>query len=99
MAQTAAELAGPCLEKICEIASGRKYTKLRLEAKVSLPPADTWLQAEPLRYVFCDLMADHWRIHPCGCLYLNSPESHPEKWVSRDTLCSCMLTEAPMIPC
>ena len=36
MAQTAAELAGPCLEKICEIASGRKYTKLRHEAKVRL---------------------------------------------------------------
>ena len=34
MAQTAAELTGPCLEKICEIANGRKYTKLRHEAKV-----------------------------------------------------------------
>lgn len=33
MAQTAAQLVGPCLEKICEVASGRKYTKLRHEAK------------------------------------------------------------------
>jgi hypothetical protein len=34
MAQPAALLVGPCLEKICEVASGRKYTKLRHEAKV-----------------------------------------------------------------
>ena len=45
MAQTAAELAGPCLEKICEIANGRKYTKLRHEAKVSLHAPS---QAEPV---------------------------------------------------
>ena len=41
MAQTAAELAGPCLEKICEIASGRKYTKLRHEAKVGISLPET----------------------------------------------------------
>lgn len=44
MAQTAAELAGPCLEKICEIASGRKYTKLRHEAKVGISMGDAGLR-------------------------------------------------------
>ncbi len=88
MAQTAAELAGPCLEKICEIASGRKYTKLRHEAKVSLPPADTWLQAEPLRYVFSDLQRQIIGASILVDVSLQNlpPESHPEKRVSSDTL-------------
>lgn len=46
MAQTAAQLVGPCLEKICEIASGRKFTKLRHEAKVIDTPVLTHLPCE-----------------------------------------------------
>ena len=56
MAQTAAELAGPCLEKICEIASGRKYTKLRHEAKVGILLLETqgcvMSNTQPLQVLF-----------------------------------------------
>jgi hypothetical protein len=44
MAQTAAQLVGPCLEKICEVASGRKYTQLRHEAKSLLSNLDEALR-------------------------------------------------------
>ena len=44
MAQTVAQLVGPCLEKICEVASGRKYTKLRHEAKSLLSNLEEALQ-------------------------------------------------------
>ena len=68
MAQTAAELAGPCLEKICEIASGRKYTKLRHEAKVrflqhlSFAPYMSTISSEPALEQLCGHV-EIWLLH------------------------------------
>jgi len=36
MPDTVAELVGPSLERICVAASGRKFTQLRHEAKVTI---------------------------------------------------------------
>lgn len=36
MALTPQQLIGPCLDKIVDGASGRKYSKLKTDAKVSL---------------------------------------------------------------
>ncbi len=72
MAQTAAQLVGPCLEKICEIASGRKFTKLRHEAKVS--------DAEVITHLTCKLDMGVERLIPCiveACLQ-QRPVAPPE---------------------
>ncbi|KAK9829453.1 hypothetical protein WJX72_005963 [[Myrmecia] bisecta] len=61
------EIVGPCLEKICDAASGRKYLKLRHEAKSFLSKLDDALRppsAEELQYVrrLASLRADPSRV-------------------------------------
>ena len=40
MTQSAAAIVGPCLEKICHAASGRKYAKLQQDAQVRAAGSD-----------------------------------------------------------
>ena len=46
------ELVGPSLERICEAASGRKFTKLRHEAKVYTAPALLAVFTPPILWLF-----------------------------------------------
>ena len=56
MAESAANLIGPSLEKICEAASGKKYTTLRHEAKVFLLfQIGTILGVVPAAICVCDI--------------------------------------------
>lgn len=51
MPDSVPELVGPSLEKICEAASGRKFTKLRHEAKVARDEAFRQSRCFILKYV------------------------------------------------
>ena len=79
MAESAASLIGPSLEKICEAASGKKYTTLRHEAKVFLLfQNETTLGVVPAAIWVCDFRM-HRPFHLSSGMYM--PQT--------DCLCIC----------